>query len=195
MLLEGSFRRTVVGLLGVVTLSLGFIAPASASNTVTQVIDSGGGLSASIAAASMQSITYSNNAQSTNGTLTLSVSDPRGTSQGWTVTVQSTDFEFQGSGNANARSIPATGFVLATADAPTNVSGQPVDPASSHGPLVPAGALSQGALSSARTPVTAYPGFGSGDYSQDLHVTLAIPGQTQAGIYQAVLTVAITSGP
>jgi hypothetical protein len=55
--------------------------------------------------------------------------------------------------------------------------------------------VDDGALNVAVTTTGANPGFGSGSYTQDLDVSLIIPAQSQTGLYQATLTVAISAAP
>src|SRR5690242_4146700 len=107
-----NLRRAVLGLVGALAVGASLVTPAFAATTLTQEITSGGQLSASVANATMQPVAYSNTAGLTTGSLVLSVSDPRGTSVGWSVTVQSSDFVWGGTGNANAHNIPATGFSI-----------------------------------------------------------------------------------
>jgi len=79
-------------------------------DSVTQEI-TGGTLTASITAATLTNVTYSNVLQTNSGSLTLNGSDSRGTSQGWNVSVSSSDFEYKfGGPSANPSDIPATGF-------------------------------------------------------------------------------------
>lgn len=183
-------RRAVVSIVGAAIVSSTLIAPVLGADSVTQVITGGGALSTSVADASMGGIAYSNSAGSTSGSLTLSVNDPRGTSAGWNVTLQSGDFIYGGAPNANAQNIPAGGFAITAVNTPTMTAGQAVGVG---GPLaVASGAAS---LDAARTTIRANAGFGSGAYSQTLPVSLAIPAMSQAGTYTATLTVSVTSGP
>ncbi len=162
---------------------------ATSVDSVTQEI-TGGTLTASITAASLTSVTYSNVLQTNTGALTLNVSDARGTSQGWNVTVSSTDFIYQvGGPSANPSNIPATGFSVVTPATPVMVAGQAVD--GTNGPVAGTG----GALSSARQVISSAADYGSGDYTQVLPVSLAIPALSQTGTYVATLTVNVSSGP
>lgn len=185
-------RQGLLGLLGVAMLGIATVAPAAAADPkVTQVINGGGAFSASIGDASLTSVTYSNSAQSGTGTLSLSVSDPRGTSAGWNVTIKSTDFQYTGGGSQNPSPIPATGFSITSLGAPVQTAGQAVD--ATGGPYLSGSAPET--LDQTRKVVAADIGFGSGNYTQSLGVSLAIPAMSQTGTYQATLTVLITSGP
>lgn len=188
MKIHSTFRNALVGFVGAIAIGATMIMPALAVgptvDSVTQVI-TGGTMTASVANASMTSVQYSNTAVSSTGTLVLSVSDPRGTSVGWKVSIQSSDFVWGGTGNANAKNIPGTGFAITTVNTPLVAAGQAVDPVG--GPL----ALSSAAapLDQARTTITANAGFGSGNYTQSLPVSLVIPALSQTGTYTATLTV------
>jgi hypothetical protein len=183
-------HRAVLGGIGAMLVAISLVTPGLAADTVTQVITGNGALSASVANASMGSIAYSNAAGSTTGTLTLTVDDPRGTSAGWNVTIQSGDFIYGGAANASAQDLPASGFAITTVNTPTVIAGQAVGVG---GPLAVGAAAAS--LDVARTPIRANAGYGSGSYSQTLPVSLAIPALSQAGTYTATLTVSITSGP
>jgi hypothetical protein len=184
------FHRAVLGFVGALAVSSSLVLPTLAATTVTQQITSAGSLTAAVADASMQSVAYSNTAGSTTGSLLLSVSDPRGTSEGWNVTVQSTDFVWGGSGNANAHDIPATGFAITSVGSPVMTAGQVVG---TGGPRAESGAVAS--LDQARMTISADAGYGSGNYTQTLPVSLVIPAMSQAGTYTATLTVQTASAP
>jgi hypothetical protein len=186
-----TFRQAVAGFIGAIAISATMIMPAVAADSVTQVITSAGSLTASVANASMTSIQYSNTAGSTSGTLVLSVSDPRGTSVGWSVSIQSSDFMWGGGVNANAHNIPASGFAITTVNTPVMTAGQAVD--ATGGPRALSAAAAT--LDQARTPIAANLGFGSGNYTQSLPVSLVIPALSQTGTYTATLTVLTAAAP
>lgn len=192
---QSRFRRGMRGmfsLLGACAIGAALILPVSAqssNSSVTQEIR-GGGLYASIAAASMTPVNYSNLANESTGVLNLSVSDATGSSAGWNVAVSSSDFVYQGSSPSGVN-IPNTDFSITTAENPVLVAGQPID--ATGGPY--AGAVAGTSLDNARKTIAANAGFGSGDYSQALDVHLDIPARSQTGSYIATLTVLITSGP
>jgi hypothetical protein len=194
MLFPALLRRAAFGIVSTLVIGVATFSPTlAAESSVTQQITSGGSLTASISNATMTSIGYSNVARpaGSTGVLLLSVNDPRGSSTGWNVTVQSTDFVWQGSGNASALDIPVTGFVITSVGTPTIVAGQAVDPLG--GPRAESGAVAS--LSQARKTISASAGFGSGAYSQSIPVALDIPALSQSGTYVATLTVLITSAP
>jgi hypothetical protein len=163
------------------------VAPARAQDTVVQEI-TGEDITASIASAVLPPVPYSNAEQVNTGTLTLTVNDARGTAAGWSVQILSSDFVYQG-GSAAGDDIPASNFSVTDANAPTLIAGQPIN--ATGGPY----AVDEGALNTAVTTIGANPGFGSGTYQQLLGVSLIIPAQSQTGLYQADLTVAVSAAP
>lgn len=182
-------KRTVLGAAGAVALTAAIAMPSFAQDTVTQEITGNAGdLSAVVADATMSPVAYNNEAQGSTGNLVLSVDDGRGTSEGWHVTISSSDFVYGGASTLGI-AIPATGFVITTPGTPVLVLGQPVD--GTGGPNAGIG----GSLNAARETISAEVGFGSGTYTQQLPVTLAIPAFSQTGTYVADLTVLISSAP
>jgi hypothetical protein len=196
MKLSAKIVRGITGFVGALAISTALVAPtfaAPAVDTVSQQITSGGSLSASVANATMSSVSYSNTAGSSTGTLDLSVSDPRGTSLGWNVTIQSTDFVRTGSllTNTNAHDIPVSGFTIVSLGTPVATAGQAVD--ATGGPKV--GSVTGLDLSAPRKTISANAGFGSGNYTESIPVSLVIPAMSQTGTYVATLTVTISSAP
>lgn len=189
MKIQTLIKRSVLGLVGAAAITASIGAPAFAADTVTQVIKGDGELSASIADASLTTINYSNSEVITDGSLTMSVNDPRGTAEGWNVTVASSNFVYKGASTIG-QDIPNKNFSITKVLDPSYVAGQPID---ARGPL----AVSEGAgsLDAARETILANEGSGSGTYGQELPVSLLVPAYSQAGTYTAVLTVSITSGP
>lgn len=174
-------RGVAIAVLGIVALVPGM----SAQDAEVDQVITGGSLSASVANASLTPLAYSNTAQTSTGTLALSVSDARGVGTGWNVTIQAGDFVYSGS-SPLGQAIPASGFQTTAAGTVTVVAGQAA-------PLPTAGSF--GALNAARTVLSAAEGSGSGDYAVDLSVSLAVPAQSQTGTYTSELTVSITDGP
>lgn len=180
-----NFKRLALtlGLAG--ALSAAVAAPAVAADTVTQTITAGT-RTASIADLILTAVSYSHADQSSTGTMTLTADDSTGSDLGWNVTVQASDFTSGGD------TIAASNFAITTANAPSATAGQAVD--ATNGPKVPA-TNATGTLDLAREVIEANAGFGKGTYTQDLDVSLTIPGQTLAGTYISTLTVTISSGP
>lgn len=189
MSVTSRMQRSVLGVGLAVAVAAALVLPSLAQDAdVTQEITGGtGGLTASIADATLPPVAYSNAAQQNPGLLTLSVSDARGSSAGWNVTVSSSAFDYSGASPIGA-DIPSANFEILTPGDPSVVAGQPIVAA---GPLAGVG----GTLDTAREVIFAGIGSGSGSYTQNLPVNLDIPAQSQTGTYVATLTVAITSGP
>jgi hypothetical protein len=172
-------RSAAVAAIGVA--SLGSVA--LAQDTVTQEITQGA-FTASVADATLSTVAYSNTAVTSNGVLTLTAEDSRGVGTGWTVTISSSDFDYQGS-SPLGEDIPVTGFQTTGFGTVSVVAGQ-ADPL----PTVGTG----GTFSSAVTVLEAASGAGSGIYTAPINVSLDIPAESQAGTYVADLTVTIVDG-
>lgn len=165
-------------------LSLGGSAMAATTADVTQRITEGQ-LTATVASGELGSVVYSHAAVPNAGSLTLSVNDLRGTYAGWSVTIQSSEFKYNGT-VAGSHNIPADNFMLGQTAAPVKVAGQ--DPTGISG-------ATNGALSAVRTPITAASNAGSGSYTQTLPVTLTVPADSPVGTYVATLTVSTAAAP
>lgn len=146
-------------------------------------------LTASVADLNLPSVTSSHVAQTTTGTMTLTVTDSAA-GAGWNVTILSSALAYSG---ANAgTSIPAANLSITEARSPALVSGQAIDP--SGGPKVPLSGTT-GTLDVARKTIQADVGYGGGTYTQDLGVSLVVPADSRAGTYTATLTVTASAGP
>jgi hypothetical protein len=184
---NGKSRRSLITLICVLILCTLFVTPVYAVDTVSFTI-TGGTLTASVADATITGINYSHIADDSSGTLNLSIDDSTGTGLGWNVQVSSSDFVYGGT-SPSGIDIPNTGFAIGTPGAPGYVTGQTID--GTGGPLDDVG----GSLDTPRRTIYANEGFGSGQYTQALPVTLQVPAFSQAGTYVADLTVDIIAGP
>ena len=146
-------------------------------------------LSASLGTLTLPSVVTSHSVQSTTGRTVLTATDTSH-GQGWHVTLQASDMVYNGPNRG--KNIPAGNLAIASAEAPTAVSGHPVDPV--HGPMAPTPSPS-GPLNSARKVLHANPGHGTGTYTQGIILSLTIPGGTRAGTYTSKITTTIGSGP
>lgn len=171
--------------LATMIVTLAIAVPVLAADTITLMVE-GEGRSASVSGASLDSVGYSHEDQTSSGLISLDVDDSSATNDGWNVTVEADDFADGDS------SISASNFSISGANAPSYVEGQEID--ESGGPKVP-GDGATGALDSPRKVLQAEEDFGAGSYEQDLDVELLVPGQTPAGEYSSNLTVNITAGP
>lgn len=181
-------RRMVIGVLLGTLVSLTAASIATGSNAALTI--TGGARTVSLSDLTFPSVSYSNEDQTTSGTLTLNVADESGTGEGWNVTLQASDLAYTGA--LNGDDIPAGNLEVTSANPPSWESGQELD--GGNGPTVPAsGAI--GSLDVPRKVLHAQPGFGMGAYSQTLNVGLKVPGASVVGTYSATLTVTINAGP
>jgi hypothetical protein len=148
-------------------------------------------LTASVAAATLPPVNYSTAAQTTSGTLALTVTDQRGTADGWSVALSISDFAYSGS-SPTGTAIPAGAFSVTAANAPSVDRGQPVDPIG--GPAQPGSGV-MGPLDQPVVVLVAADGYGAGAYTQVIDVTLTIPANSQTGAYTAVLETVTSAAP
>lgn len=146
-------------------------------------------LTASVADLTLPAVTSSHVAQTSAGTMTLTVTDSE-PGAGWKVTIVASAFAY--SGAHGGKSIAAENLSIVEAREPVLVSGQAIDP--SGGPKVPPSGAT-GALDVARKTIQAEVGYGGGTYTQELGVSLAVPANSRAGTYTASLTVTASAGP
>lgn len=146
-------------------------------------------LTASVADLTLPAVTSAHVAQTSQGTMTLTVSDSA-PGAGWNVTILASAFAYSGANGGT--SIPAANLSITEARAPVVVDGQAIDP--SGGPKVPA-AGATGTLDVTRKTIQADVGYGGGTYTQALAVSLVVPADSRAGTYTASLTVTASAGP
>jgi hypothetical protein len=187
-----NLRGKIVSVLGAAVLSAGLAAPAIAQSTGQTrtadidvqigTADDGGTLTFSfIQNIPFEDVPFSNNDQTVNGGMTVSVQDTRGLSQGWQLTISGTNFTSATSDDI----IPVGNFVL-DAGAVTVVSGR----------ANPLPTVNDFTMST--TPnvlLNAASGSGNGRYSVPITGTLVIPGGTDIGLYSSTLTGNLTSAP
>lgn len=146
-------------------------------------------LTASVADLTLPAVTSAHVAQTSQGTMTLTVTDSA-PGAGWNVTILASAFAY--SGAHGGTSIPAANLSITEARAPVLASGQAIDP--TGGPKTPASGAT-GTLDVARKTIQADAGFGGGTYTQELAVSLVVPADSRAGTYTASLTVTASAGP
>jgi hypothetical protein len=149
-----------------------------------------GSRTASVADLTLPSIPYSNTAGQRSGIMSLTASDATSSGAGWHVTVQSSALVY--SGGHGGADISPDHLAITQEAAPILTVGEPVD--AIGGPKVPSGGGS-GTLDQPRSVLDAVAGFGAGTYTQQLGVTLTIPGLSRAGTYTGTLTTTIFTGP
>lgn len=182
----GTWRR-LAGLAGALALSVATVIPAVAG-TVTQVINcpTTNSLAANIADMTLAPVSYSESAQESPGTMTITAAEAGCGGAGWNVTVQTSAWTRQDGGSA----IPANAFTLTQVANPAPVAGQGIDAIGGPKPVNNVGTLNQ-----PRKVLQANAGYGLGSYSQVLGVKLTIPATALPGTYKAVVTTTITTGP
>lgn len=192
--LQRRFTRLSISLAFASILALGAALPAFADNGVSLTVNAGS-RTASVANVNLTAITYSHDAQTRPGSMTLTADDRTGSGAGWNVTIQSSDFVYDSAApgaSANGSDIPAANFSITTANAPAKTSGQAID--ATNGPKVP-GSGATGTLDTEHKVIQANAAYGLGTYTQALDVSLAVPAQSRAGNYSATLTVTINAAP
>jgi hypothetical protein len=172
----------------VVALALAAVAvlPSLADTTVTQTITDGS-RTADLSSLTFDPLSYSNAEQLSSGTMTLTADDSTGTGAGWNVTIQASDFAYQGS--YSGVDIPAANVSIVDPGDPTLVTGEAIT--AETGPYAGLG----GSLDTPRKVLYAVAGGGKGTYSQELPVVLTIPAGSLAGSYTSSFTVTMTAGP
>jgi hypothetical protein len=128
---------------------------------------------------------YSFTDQLTTGSISIAVTDTRGTNAGWGVNISGSTF----SGAGGAFSAANLGLVPG---APQSVSGACGTVTTAAGQS--AGAIAQMAASPARI-WTANSGSGAGCFLLPVSATLKIPGETLIGDYTSRVTVSIAAAP
>ena len=172
----------------IIALGIGTGAVAQTDPTVSQEI-TGGSFTYSLGSGNMEAITFDytkTTASTTTGEVLLEVDDPRGTRQGWSVSISSGVFEYSGDAvGGTAHNIPAANLSVTPA-APSLVAGESVDGVTA-GP--------GGSLDASRLVINAAAGSGSGEFSQNLPLMLTVPALSPTGTYTATLTVSTTAAP
>lgn len=181
-----NYKRIIASLGLATVMTVAVAAPAFAADTATATVTAGS-LTATIADVNLGSVAYSHSNQSLSGTMVLTVDDARGSDIGWTYTTQSSAFARTGGG-----SIAATNFALSSAATPVATAGEAVS--TTGGPRVPS-VSPVGTLDTARKTIEAANTFGSGTYTQNLGVSLTVPGQSLAGTYTGTMTMTASAGP
>ncbi|MEA2639230.1 MAG: hypothetical protein QOF51_624, partial [Chloroflexota bacterium] len=115
-------------------LLVGAIPASAAGSTVTQSVTAGS-LSASLGTMDLTSVPYSLSDRASTGALALAAEDLTGSSAGWNVTVQASNFAWTTvAGSTGGTAIPAVNFTLTSAAIPVLVVGQAVGVAAATGP-------------------------------------------------------------
>ncbi len=188
---KNRLKKAAIGMSLAAMLAVGAAVPALADDTVTGEINAGI-RTAIIADLDLDAVDYSHADQNILDTMVLTVDDSTGTGDGWNVTVQAGDFELDGDvGTTN--DIAASNFVLDSNAIPVMTAGQAINVTAGNGPEV--GLAVTGSLDAARKVIFAGIGYGQGTYTQNLGVTLTVPGYSRAGTYTSTLVVTNGAGP
>jgi hypothetical protein len=185
------FQNRVLAALSAVVLLLSTVTAAGAqvsgeSSVAITANDATNVLIVTITTANFESRPFSFEAQTTLGTLTLQVSDTRGTASGWAVSLAGTDFR------SPTESFAVTNLSVRP-DSPSSIvaAGCPVVTSNANQPVVP---ISQMQTNTQRV-WTALAGAGSGCFTLPATTSLVIPGGTLVGTYTSTITVSISSAP
>lgn len=162
------------------------VVPSLANTTVTQTITDGA-RTADLSSLTFDPLSYSNAEQISSGSMSLTADDSTGTGAGWNVTIQSTDFAYEGQYAGTA--IPAANVSIVQPGDPVVVTGDAIT--GEDGPF----AGQSGSLDTPRKVLFAGAGGGKGSYTQTLPVLLTIPGGSLAGSYTGSFTVTMSAGP
>jgi hypothetical protein len=186
-----NIRHRILSVIGAFILTLGTVVSAFAQTSGQSTVaitsdDATHFLAVTITTANFEARPFSFDQQTTSGSLSLAVTDTRGTATGWGVSLAGTDFS------------ALTGETFAI----TNLSVAPGTPQAVTGQC---GAITSNANQSV-VPIaqmqtntqriwTAASGAGSGCYTLTAGSTLGIPGGTLVGTYVSTITVSISSAP
>lgn len=175
---------------GIVMSVLAVASVGAQTDVIVQAITGGEQPTITIQSISLAPTSYSADEQYNPGQIGYTISAASGTAPGWSVNVQAGDLIY--SGEHGGINIPAANLSVSSANAPLYVSGDAID--ASNGPFVPAEGAT-GGLNTPRTVLTANPGYGDGVYSQDLDLTLTIPGESKPGNYSGTITFSTNAAP
>lgn len=185
-----SLRTQTLGFLSAALLTLGAPAAASAATTTATANVNGGALSLTTSAAPSFGVTLDGTDQTGTYTVPSTVTDARGTSAGWNLTLTSTQFSTGGStpSTLSTGASSLTGVTNAcvsgsTCTAPTNAITYPV--------AVPAGTTAPAAVKYFNAAAST----GKGKFTNTPSVNVSVPANSDAGTYTSTLTLAAVSGP
>ena len=184
-------RRTLAGVFGALALVASTVAPALATTTTTAStnvevgVTSTGVLSVAIdVSTAFDDINYSFSDQHSEGQLTVTVTDLRGTAAGWSFNLRASG-DFTGAETTDSIPIGGLGFAfietaLIAGDANSlGVSGHNIQHVSTTGQQI----------------ASAIAGEGDGEYAILFFGDLLVPGDTLVDSYTTTLTVEVPSAP
>jgi len=161
-----------------------WLAVAAALVTAAVVVLEAAALVITTAAITFPGVTLDGTDQTPTGSTSAWQADATGESDGWKVTVASTDFS-----SAESKTIAVSNFQIRLLDANIAwVSGDVAGPDSTQTTFDPLSGT-------ARKIASAAVGEGNGVYNLTPDFRLTVPAETYAGSYTATVTVAISAGP
>jgi hypothetical protein len=186
-------RRSFLLLAGLAILSLlmlPFSITAYADDTENGSVQlDGGSLSVLINSVSYTGVTLNGSNQNSTGTINMSVTDARGTGLGWKIKLSSTVMTKSG---VPARTIPQSGHYVTNVNLDNFVGSEPTNNVTSASWVDPIPATDGTNFTNL---FNAADGTGMGNSTQTITTNLAIPANTYAGTYEAVITVSLETGP
>jgi hypothetical protein len=185
-----NMKTKIASIMGAAIMAVGVAAPALAQQTGEVPIDVQVGTApdatlaySMVMTSEFPAVPFSLDAQQSTGAIAVTVTDTRGTAQGWSLSVSATDF-FPAS-TSNPMTIPIEN--LTAAPGPVSVvTGQP-------SPLPTANTFVMS--ESPQVLFTAAPGSGNGRYATVINGSLVIPGATRVDTYTSTITVSLISAP
>jgi len=180
-----SFKSKFVGVFGAAILTVSAVAGVAAQSASApvsvQVNGSGQPLSVALEnTQSFQAVSYNADAaQSTTGKFKITVSDPRGTGEGWNVKISAND-DFRADGD---KSFPlSNNLTMTDGSLEGNAKG------------VTKSAVTMTAAQQTILSAQTRSGMGNVAY-KDINTTVNVPAGTLSGTYKTTLNVQIASGP
>lgn len=160
------------------------------SGTATVAVNAGNLTLGGVTDVSAAPVTLTGDDQTTTYAMALTVQDARGSGAGWNLTISSTAFTT----GTQSMSTNASSIVVAPAVVCSGIGGHctnPNDNAVTYPIGVPAGASAPPAVKF----FNAASNTGLGKFTITPTITLFIPGNTYAGTYTSLVTIALNIGP
>ncbi|CAN5674136.1 hypothetical protein BH09CHL1_BH09CHL1_06530 [soil metagenome] len=146
-------------------------------------------LTAAINSAVFTPVEYSQAETINSAEIVMTVTDERGTGEGWSISMRSSALAYDGT-SAVGTAIPAGNLSIVSIDDPDLLFGEPVG---AGGPNANTGGI--GTMDQSRAVITAAPGYGTGSYSSTIGITILIPAASQTGTYTATVEILIAAAP
>lgn len=181
------FSRLKVGIAAVAIGALLVVPGASADTNDMGVTITGGVLSNTLGTTTaLTALGYSHTAQPTSGVLAVGVDDARGTDDGWTATLATTDFVSTG----DSLDIPAANFEITGQGTVTDNSGL-----GNSADVSQPSSATPASIATATQIASAAAGGGSGNFSWNSNMTLNVPAGQHADTYTGTITLTTATAP